>query len=126
PTREVLLDKAQRDSSAPLDFRGRAQVVEHSFNRVAMEAELSAPGYLVLTEAYVPGWTASVDGVPSDVLRANTAFRAVRVPSGKHEIELNYRPMSVTLGCAFTFTGLLAGAFLWARSGPPRSRRLDS
>ena len=62
---------------------------------------------LVVSEAYFPGWRVTVDGRPAQLLRADGALLAVRVPSGAHEVELAYRPDVLALG------GVISGlAFL--------------
>ena len=99
PRREVLLA-----SGGPIPpvvdgaFEGAATVVSESTTRVSVRAQASAPGYLVLADAYDPGWIATVDGQPAQVRRANVAFRAVAVPAGSHEVEFRYVPGAVRLG----------------------------
>ena len=99
PRREVLLASG---GPAPLaaagPFEGAAAVVSESTTRVTVRAQASAPGYLVLADAYDPGWIATVDGQPAEVRRANVAFRAVAVPAGIHEVELRYAPKAVRIG----------------------------
>jgi len=68
------------------------------------------PAALVLTDAYYPGWEATVDGVPAPILRANTVFRAVAVPAGEHVVEMRYRPRPFRLGVALALGTLVAGA----------------
>jgi uncharacterized membrane protein YfhO len=77
--------------------------------------ETSAAGYLVLVEAYDPGWTASVDGEPVRVHRANYAFRAVAVPQGRHTVRLRYRPRPVVLGSVASVVTLAAAVVWFAR-----------
>ena len=66
--------------------------------RVALEASLEAEGYVVFTDAFFPGWEATLDGEPVEILPANVAVRAVRVPAGEHRIEMRYAPRSVRTG----------------------------
>jgi hypothetical protein len=68
------------------------------------------PAALVLTDAYFPGWEATVDGAPAPILRANTVFRAVAVPAGEHVVEMRYRPRPFRLGVALSLGTLVAGA----------------
>jgi len=49
-------------------------------------------GYLVLSDTWVPGWKATLDGRDVPVIRADFAFRAVKVPPGEHEVRMDYRP----------------------------------
>jgi uncharacterized membrane protein YfhO len=71
-------------------------------NGVTIRAVLDAPGYLVLADTWYPGWRATVDGEPAELLRANYAFRAVRLEAGEHTVEMVYRPTSVLVGGALS------------------------
>ena len=116
PRREVVLPEgAPRPPTA--GFAGRCRIRELRSDRVVLEAELSGPGFVVLLDTYDPGWTATVDGRPAPVLRANVAFRAVAVPGGAHTVELRYRPRAVVAGTAISLAGLLLGgaALAWPR-----------
>jgi Bacterial membrane protein YfhO len=119
PRREVLLASAD---TAPLaaagPFEGAASVVSEATTRVAVRAQASAPGFLVLADAYDPGWIATVDGQPAEVRRANVAFRAVAVPAGTHEVVLRYAPSAVRRGLLVSgLSGVLAVALLMATRG---------
>ncbi len=65
-------------------------------------AEMTAPGYVVLLDAYDPGWRVTVDGRPARLLRANLLFRAVAVPPGRHTVEMVYRPAALVVGLLST------------------------
>ena len=51
-----------------------------------------APAVVFVSEAFHPWWQARVDGEAAEVLRAQLAFMAVRVPPGAHRVELDLRP----------------------------------
>jgi hypothetical protein len=130
--REVLLsdcsnatprdDRSPRgDASSP----GAARIVRYDADRVTINVESDRGGYLVLTDEWFPGWTASVDGRETRVERADHAFRALKLGPGRHEIEFRYAPMSVRLGLALSalaavVTGVLAwpATAVWPRSAP--------
>jgi len=79
-----------------------------------LEATLVAPrdGLAVILDPFYPGWTATVDGKPVPILRADFAFQAVPVSAGTHELRLTYRNRWVTLGAAVSLgtLALLVGA----------------
>lgn len=71
-------------------------------NRRVIQADLAAPGLLVLSEVYLPGWRARVDGRPATILRANYLFCGIALPEGRHTVDLVYAPASVWAGAAVT------------------------
>ena len=78
-------------------------------------------GYLVLPDAYAPGWQAQDEGgMRCPVLRANGLFRAVRLSAGNHTVTFSYFPDSFKLGLYLSFLGavvwvLIAAYWLWQR-----------
>jgi hypothetical protein len=108
PAHEIVLPAGTPASPPSASFTGQSRIVEFRPDRVRLEADLSAPGFVVLVDAHDPGWRATIDGMPAGVLRANVAFRAVAVPAGRHVIEYRYRPRSVTVGLAISGATLLA------------------
>ena len=121
PRREIVLPEG-RPAVAPEGFRGQARVVRESADRVRLDAELSADGYVVLVDGHDPGWRARVDGRPAPLLRANVAFRAVAVPAGRHAVEMVYRPTAALAG--LVVSGLTLAALVVAFAAPFVRRRL--
>mgnify|MGYP001439633678 CR=1 FL=1 len=67
-------------------------IADYTPERVVIDVETAADGYLLLTDAYYPGWRATIDGAPTTIYRADVMFRAVFVPAGAHEIVYTYDP----------------------------------
>ncbi|MGW8250836.1 MAG: hypothetical protein ACWGO1_09360, partial [Anaerolineales bacterium] len=67
---------------------GAAQVAlaEESSGSLVLQVEAERPGWLLLSDTWYPGWTASVDGVDVPIYRANYLFRAVSLPAGEHQV----------------------------------------
>jgi uncharacterized membrane protein YfhO len=57
---------------------------------------------------------ATVDGAPAQILRADYALRAVRVPQGTHRIEFRYRPRWLGVGLFMSLTGWVIVAVLFS------------
>jgi len=93
-------------------------ILSYEPERVVVSANLAEEGYLVLTDAYYPGWRALTDGLETPIYRANLLFRAVYLPAGQHRVELIYDPLSFKLGAAISLVALLAlvvGIAWWFR-----------
>jgi hypothetical protein len=105
-------------SEAP-DSAATGRVLESRFGseEVRLRTRTSGRMVLVLTDRYYPGWTATLDGRPADIHRANGFFRAVAVPAGTHEVVFRYRPRPVVLGMWISAASLLvcAGVILVGR-----------
>lgn len=86
--------------------RDEVTIESYEPQKVRVKANLSAPGILVLTDAYYPGWQASIDGKPATILRANYMFRAVALTEGEHIVEFSYQPDSLRTGL---YISLIAG-----------------
>ncbi|MDP6349966.1 MAG: YfhO family protein, partial [Chloroflexota bacterium] len=63
-------------------------------------------GVLVLNQSALPGWAASVDGRPVDLLTANRLVLAVPVPAGASQVEFSYSPPGYEAGIVFSLIGL--------------------
>jgi hypothetical protein len=83
-------------------------------NRIQIKVKTSDDGWLVLSDAWFPGWQANIDGERVDLYRANYMFKAVHLPIGEHTIDFIYRPLSFIVGGTLSlFSWLILGAFLW-------------
>lgn len=91
---------------APPPPEGRVRIARYEPERVVLETDGRRGAILVLSDAAYPGWETRVDGAPAPALRANTLFRAVAVPPGRHRVEWAYRPGSLRLG--FALAGVAA------------------
>ena len=110
----VLASGAPSSPASPAP--GTARIVESRPDRVRVEIDPTAPGFLILSDTFFPGWAATVDGQPRSILRANVAFRAVPVAPGEHEVEFRYAPLSFRIGVTLSLAALvIAIGFLTRR-----------
>jgi hypothetical protein len=86
---------------------GEAQMMVYTPEKIVIQADTDTSSYLVLTDTYYPGWSATIDGQPADIRRADVMFRAVRLEPGAHQVEFEYRPATVYWGSRVS-----AGAWL--------------
>ncbi len=92
-------------------------------DRLAFETEAAGTRQLVVAEPWYPGWRATIDGQPAEVVVAHDWMRAVTVPGGRHIVELVFRSRWLALGGCISALSLGLLTALWWRSKPesPRS-----
>jgi hypothetical protein len=59
---------------------------------IEFDHEAPAAGWLVIHYPYDRKWSITIDGAKQELLRANRAFMATRVPSGVSKVSLEYWP----------------------------------
>jgi hypothetical protein len=97
------------------NFVGAGQIfnISDNANRQVFRVAADAPGWLVLSDVWYPGWRAYVDGVSVSIYRANYLFRAVQLSAGTHEVEIVYRPTSFWLGSIVSLVTWIILIALW-------------
>ncbi|MCX6357536.1 MAG: YfhO family protein [Candidatus Aureabacteria bacterium] len=106
PRECALLPAAARRLAGGKPFRGIA-VSDHGPNSIEMNFETRAPSCLCTSEVWAPGWTATDNGVPVEVLRINGIYRGVMLDAGRHGIRMAYRPPGLRLGALLSLGTLL-------------------
>lgn len=90
--RTAVLSGRVAAAESPTAGDSTAEIVRYDAENVEIVVNAADAGYLVLTDSFYPGWVATVDGAPAEVVRADVLFRAVRVPSGQSRVRFEYRP----------------------------------
>jgi len=101
-------------------------IAAYTINEVFIDTKISAPGWLVLTDSYLPGWRAFArpQGTGEEaeeeieVYRVDGNFRGVLLAPGAWTVRFKYSPNSVKVGAFVTFIAgmmllFLSGLYLW-------------
>lgn len=116
PRREVVLEDEAAPPAEPEASGSRVRWLADEPRHIELEVEARGRGYLVLADSHYPGWKAAVDGRPAPILRANGAFRAVRLERGTRRVTFDYDPWTFKTGFALsTITAVLVAAWLLLR-----------
>ncbi|MFN9441124.1 MAG: hypothetical protein ACK53T_06695 [Planctomycetota bacterium] len=86
--------------------------------RVELDVAAGAQPWLLLVDACLPGWTATVDGMDVPVRRADHGFRLVSLPPHACRVVFAYRAPGLAGGAAAALAALTALTALawWTRS----------
>lgn len=105
-------------SPGPPDV-GTASITSYEPERLVIRARATRRSVLVLTDSYFPGWSAEIDGKPTDIERVDYLLRGVRLPPGVHEVTFSYRPSSYRVGWIVSLGTLLlllgTALLIWRR-----------
>jgi O-antigen/teichoic acid export membrane protein len=140
--RVIFIEEAPADPNALIPASPQlrdARISRSTGNEVFVDVNLSDRGWLLLTDAYFPGWKAYLrpfgsgesDEMELPILRANSAFRAVYLPQdGQWTVRFIYSPMSFKLGLYVSFLAamtllMLLLYWVWGRYYRPEIEEHD-
>ncbi|UII23807.1 YfhO family protein [Fulvivirga ligni] len=100
PSKEAVIDVSKFSvAENSYDASASIKLLKHKPNELVYESNSSKDGIAVFSEIYYPkGWTATIDGNESEIIRANFVLRALNVPAGKHTITFTFAPAAYTVG----------------------------
>jgi len=126
PAREIVLHDAPADfgMSRPAASPGASQAAIVAEDQRGLTVRVTAPtdGFLLVADTLYPGWSASLDGHPAPLYRANLAVRGVPVPAGSHEVRFAYEPPGLVQGARISALAL-AALLIWAGAAAYAARR---
>lgn len=138
PARHIILE--QQPTSQPLRSingppAGTVRILNESTDHLLIEAILTRPAILLVTDAYSSSWHIRAKSGSKhqtyDLLPANYVLRAVPLDEGVHRFEMVYTPRLFTLGVRVTtlsvvcWLGIAIWRVAWKRrrqSSPSHSR----
>ncbi|MBZ0296302.1 MAG: YfhO family protein [Anaerolineae bacterium] len=122
PREQVLIDRDQTLEFTPPDhdFYREAEIVAYEPDRIHVRVEMPAAGMLVLSQPWVTGWQADVNGAAQPVLRVDEALQGVYLDAGVQDVVMVFRPTAFVTGSILTVLTavgcLLAGVVMWWRA----------
>ncbi|HEX2620148.1 MAG TPA: hypothetical protein VHL11_08380, partial [Phototrophicaceae bacterium] len=126
PTRIVMLSGEAPDESFkavhPYDASlPPVTILNYRTTHIDVQVNTLEAGYLLLTDAWYPGWQVTVSSQPATLYRADVMFRAVSAPAGQTIISFDYAPswlswiFTVTMLAWVIVVGFVTLAFLQNR-----------
>ena len=119
------LDAPQRSETDGLQREVRFPV-SYETNELTLEIAAGEPGYLVVNDTHLSGWTATVGGEPATIHRANLFQRMVQVPAEAVTVRFRYTTPGFVPGIVLSVLSLgvvlvLLGLRVASRRRPPRA-----
>ncbi len=93
------------ENALPLNWKNDAgtlqvttHIVNYQPNQVSIQVQSNRSAFLVLTDTFYPGWTATIDGKETNIYRVDGLFRGIVIPAGQHIVEYHYFPRIFQVG----------------------------
>lgn len=83
-----------------------AEVTSYQPNKITFTTHNEDDGFLVISEIFMPGWSATIDGQAAPLYRTDVVLRGLQLTAGDHEVSLNYRSSAFDRGRAISLTTL--------------------
>ena len=108
-TTAVVAEEISPLASLGRNDNGVIEMTSYAPNRLKYHYSTPEDRIAVFSEIYYPnGWTATVDGKPLELFRADWTLRAALLPAGEHDIEMHFLPASYKTGALVsTITSIL-------------------
>ncbi|MFP4474389.1 MAG: YfhO family protein [Desulfatibacillaceae bacterium] len=108
PEVAVVPGRGGGERQAPGDD-DNAELLDFSAGSLRFDVRCESRRFLVLSEAWHPGWRARLDGEPLPLVPADVALMGAWIPPGRHHLSLHFRPPGLAPGL-----GVSAALFLLA------------
>jgi hypothetical protein len=116
PQTTALVDPGTAPFARVPTGRASARVTSVEDGRIAVDVETESGGFLVLSEAYYPGWRARIGDRVIPVQRANVSLQGVPLPAGRHTVVFEFVSTALRAGAAISALGLMVVVVLvWKR-----------
>ncbi len=90
------------------DPSGRvAKFVHEDGKRTSVAIAAGAAGYLVLADTFFPGWQATIDGTPAEIVRGNLYQRVIRIPAKECVLEMRFEAQGFKAGLVVGLAALV-------------------
>ncbi|MBS1582034.1 MAG: hypothetical protein JST66_07555, partial [Bacteroidetes bacterium] len=97
----------------------RVTVAGFDHDGIAVDTRTAAPCFLLLQQAWYPGWHVLIDGLRMDVQRANIAPFGAWLPPGDHRVEFRFSKPVVPWLLALSMIAFLGALAALAVTGSP-------
>ena len=108
--RTALVPPGTAVTTTPFDSSNApsASVASFAPRQIVYDVQTNAPRLLVMSEVYYPaGWTATVDGKATPIVRVDHLLRGVTVPAGAKKVEMRFDPPRYQTGMTVAWISTL-------------------
>lgn len=113
----VIADEAMRGVPMHRSPTDRIELMEFHHRGLTVRVRAASPSFMLVQQAWYPGWTVRVNGSTVEVVRANVAAFGAWVPAGESTVEVAFeKPLPGRL-LLISYGSFFAALVLLARGG---------
>ena len=101
PSRIALVEEPL-ELNGEVDATAEAVVERVTDTMVEVRTRSSVGSFLVLSDVFYPGWSVTIDGVPSRLYQTDYVLRGAVVPAGAHLVKFEFTPRTFYAGVGIT------------------------
>jgi hypothetical protein len=126
PARVALVETPLDFAARELDGSETARVTHLSDASMEIQTTSNADAFLVTSDAFYPGWQATIDGSPAPLFQTDYVFRGLHVPAGTHTVRFEFRPRTFYKGALISAASVLAlcACVFWLKRKETRGSQL--
>lgn len=111
---EEFKSRIKNFNQSTKDSLAHIELLEYEPNYLKYKVSTTKENLALFSEIYYPQWSATLNGVPIEIGRANYVLRAITIPEGEHILEMSFNPNSIkqTEVIAYIALTLLLAGFL--------------
>lgn len=89
-------------------------IINENSNSISFKTNNNCDNLVFISNSFFPGWIAKIDNQETKVFQTNHMFQSVFIPSGQHQINLDYYPshIKIAIVLALFSTITLLGIYL--------------
>ena len=120
PAHTAVIEGTLSEPLPPEQGESNVTILNYAAHQVEIQANLSQPGLLVLSDMFYPSWAVFVNGNERSIYATNLMMRGVYLEAGENTILFKYTPKSFVNGLYVTGGGigliLLGFVYKWRSS----------
>jgi hypothetical protein len=99
------------------------KLAHFEFDRMKFDYSSNQSEFLVVNDAWHPNWKAKINGIDTNIIKANGVFKGILLPPGKGQVELYFDNTSYQLGIWISLAGWILFIGTWVGFSKKSQRR---
>jgi hypothetical protein len=92
---------------------GTIKLHKLEFDNMEFDYESNEAEFLVIADAWHPNWRAKINGIDTEIVKANGVFKGILLPPGKGQVQLYFDNSSYRPGIWVSLAGLILFIGSW-------------